>query len=409
MRSASQRRRNALPRTSLRFALISGLLLGAVACGNANADRPDWRPQPEFQGDGGQPAPPGQQAEPNTTPAVPSKPGGSPGPSPSQSGDDPSVMATNLDTPTGLVVMPDGTALVGERRTGRIMRVQPQAKQPVTEVRTIAGLDSSGDGGLLDLALSSTYSQDGLIYAYITTSTDNRVIDFTLTGAASPVVTGIPKCTTGNTGRLLFAADGSFYLGTSDTGQPALAQNPTSLAGKVLHYTGVGRPVGTTAVFTSGHHTVNGLCATNAGAIFTVEAAQSGTAQTDEVNVLIPGKDFGWPTTTTTSEKTALVAAPSKGGYGDCAVSGPQFYVTSRDAPDLLGTGIISSSPGAARFGTLVSEKVTKYGRLLTVVAAPDGALWLTTTNKDGLGKPVPTDERVIRIELTAGGSDSPV
>jgi hypothetical protein len=50
-----------------------------------------------------------------------------------------------------------------------------------------------------------------------------------------------------------------------------------------------------------------------------------------------------------------------------------------------------------------------KYGRLLTVVGAPDGALWLTTSNRDGHGHPVPADERVLRIVPSSGGAKSNV
>jgi len=140
-----------------------------------------------------------------------------------------------------------------------------------------------------------------------------------------------------------------------------------------------------------------------------IEAAQAGTSQTDEVNVLKSGADYGWPTATATSKETVLTAAAGKGGFTGCAVIGPQFYLASRDAHDLLGAGILGSSPGTARLGSLVNEKITAYGRLLTVVAAPDGALWLTTTNKDGNGKPVVDDERVIRLKVPPGGDDSPV
>src|SRR5206468_10003819 len=100
---------------------------------------------------------------------------------------DPLVVATKLTAPVGLTLLTDGTALVGERTTGRIVRVQPRAGQPVPTVRTLTGLDTSGDGGLLDLALSPTYAEDGLIYAYVTTRTDNRVVEFTLTGPVTPV------------------------------------------------------------------------------------------------------------------------------------------------------------------------------------------------------------------------------
>ena len=112
--------------------------------------------------------------------------------------------------------------------------LQPQPGQPVRTIRTLTGIDASGDGGLLDLAVSPSFPEDGLIYAYLTTATDNRVVSFTLTGPLTPVLTGIPKGPTDNTGRLLFDQTGMLYVGTGDAGQPALAESATSLAGKVL-------------------------------------------------------------------------------------------------------------------------------------------------------------------------------
>src|SRR5699024_2045427 len=133
------------------------------------------------------------------------------------------VVATHLVAPVGLTLLPDGTALVGERSTGRIVRVQPTPGKPVRTVRTLAGLDTSGDGGLLDLALSPHYAQDSLIFAYITTRTDNRVVVFTLHGPVTPVLTGIPKGTRDNAGRIAFDGAGNLYIGTGDVGRPRLA------------------------------------------------------------------------------------------------------------------------------------------------------------------------------------------
>jgi glucose/arabinose dehydrogenase len=129
----------------------------------------------------------------------------------------------------------------------------------------IHGLDTAGGGGLLDLALSPTYSQDGLVYAYVTTPSDNRVVDFTLRGPVTPVFTGIPKGTSGNSGRIVFGADGDLYIGTGDAGEPALAGNPRSLAGKVLRVNDIGdpapdNPVASSSIFTSGHRALAGVC-----------------------------------------------------------------------------------------------------------------------------------------------------
>src|SRR5207245_8519617 len=191
-----------------------------------------WVPQPDFQGNN-EPQPqvpnPGNEC-PAPNPSAPgtgvplptpSQPGGnaSPGapmPAPSDPITDPAVVATKLNQPTGIVVLPDGTALVGERTTGRILRVQPRPGQPVQLVQTLAGVDGSGDGGLLDLAVSRTFTEDGLIYAYLTTATDNRVVHFALNSAPSSVITGIPKGRTGNIGRIAFDATGALLTGTGD-------------------------------------------------------------------------------------------------------------------------------------------------------------------------------------------------
>jgi endonuclease/exonuclease/phosphatase (EEP) superfamily protein YafD len=85
-------------------------------------------------------------------------------------------------------------------------------------------------------------------------------------------------------------------------------------------------------------------------------------------------------------------------------VIGPQLFVTSRDATALL-TAAVASRSGSTTFGDFTTVLAGRYGRLLTVVAAPDGALWLTTSNRDGHGHPIPTDERVLRIMPEAGGS----
>jgi len=233
--------------------------------------------------------------------------GGSPSPSPRRKAGDPFVVATHLTAPVGLAMLPDGTALVGERTTGRIVRVQPVAGRPVPTVRRLTGLDTAGDGGLLDLAVSPTYAEDNLIYAYVTTAHDNRVIDFTLHGPVTPVLIGIPKGRTGNTGRIAFGADGELFVGTGDTGRPALAQRASSLAGKVLRVDPIGdsprdNPRAGSPVWTSGHHVVDGLCAgPSGGGPFEVEAG-TGT-RSDELNSLAPGSDYGYPIASASAER----------------------------------------------------------------------------------------------------------
>lgn len=394
----------------------AALLLGG--CGSSGGGQPTWQPSPGFgrNGEG-----PGVQL----TPVIPqpsfpprSNGGGAPnggGRIPQPSG--PSgkavspVVAKHLQVPVGLAMMPDNSALVGERTTGRIVRVQPKPDQPVPTVRTLTGLDTSGDGGLLDLALSPAYDEDNLIYAYITTRTDNRVVAFTLKGPVTPVLTGIPKGKTGNTGRIAFGTRRTLYVGTGDAGRPSRALDPKSLAGKVLRVTDIGRPApgnprASSPVWTTGHHVVDGLCPI-VGATSALEV-ETGRPGESEVNVLAGGDYYGWPTSAGTIHPPVRALPTGDPVPGGCAVAEGTLYVTSLDGRALLSARVSGAGTSTA-VGAFTALLRNKFGRLKTVVAAQDGALWLTTSNRDGKGKPMADDERVIRyLPPRSGGGKNP-
>ena len=387
----------------LATAALLPLVLAGCGAG-ANADAPTWVPKPSFSGEGRQAPISPAQPQPNR----PSGSGGGATPSPSSSSkQDPFVVATNLVTPDAIAVLPDNTALVGERTTGRIVLVQPVAGKPVRTVRTLAGIDAAGDGGLLDLALSPNFVQDRLVFAYLTTATDNRVVAFTLTGPVTPVLTGIPRGTTGNGGRIAFGADERLYVATGDAGRPQLAGDRTSLAGKVLRVTDVGRPapgnpLANSPVYTLGHHSVVGLCPVlDDNQLLEVEAA--GT----EINQLHSGDDYGWPTAALSSEGPITTLPSAMSAPGGCAVIENLLFVTSRDGQALLSAQLTEKG-AVISVGKFRPALQHKYGRLLTVVPAVDGALWITTSNRDGHGKPARTDERVLRIIPAAASGDSP-
>ena len=372
--------------------VLGGLL---TACSGSAAAPPPWVSAAPFTLEPGA----GPQVTPQGVAPTPSA-GSSSGPAPSGSatsapaGDDPDVVATKLNAPTGLVVLPDGTALVGERTTGRILRVQPAPHQPVVTVRTVSGLSTVGGGGLLDLALSPNYSENGLIYAYVTTATDNRVVDFTLTGPITPVFTGIPRGTSDNQGRIAFDGLGDLMVATGGAGLPGSAADPHSLAGKVLLLDSVGRPVGASPVYASGANGTSGLCLNPLdGSRFAIEP---GT-----VRLVGQGATLG-------SAPLATLPATA-GAVGGCAVQNGTLYIAALDGRALLVAALSSGSGTTGRpiVGAFTAQLVKRYGRLLTVVAAPDGALWLTTSNRDGHGHPVAADERVIRIVASGGGAGS--
>lgn len=394
-------------------ALASGCGLTGIA-----QAKPTWVDKPDLPPAEARPDLPTQ---PGQAPPAPGQPG-----APGQTGQgDPSVVATKLTLPWGLALLPDGTAIVGERTTGRIVRVQPQPNKPVEPVMTIPGLDASGDGGLLGLALSPAFQEDRLIFAYVTTPTDNRVLRFELGGRPEPILTGIPRGATGNGGRLVFGPDGDLYVGTGDAGQPALAADPRSLAGKILRVTPFGRPApgnpfGNSAVYALGFHDVAGLCfdsrrnlfATDVGSTGPTGSTASGAASgPDEVDLVTAGGDYGWPAAVGKPGKPGLADAtvtltPAEATPGGCGVVGFGLFVAALNGTRLWAVPLDGAGHPTGTPRTLLQGR---YGRLRTVTPAPDGALWLTTSNKDGHGKPVPDDDRVIRIQPPQNTTNSPV
>ncbi|HET9876106.1 MAG TPA: PQQ-dependent sugar dehydrogenase, partial [Mycobacterium sp.] len=144
----------------------------------------------------------------------------------------PGVMQGCLESTSGLIMHPDSkSALVAERTTGAVKEVSLSAEP---KVKTVIGVDGSGDGGLMDIVLSPTYIQDRLMYAYISTPADNRVVRVADGDVPKDILTGIPKGATGNTGALIFTSPTTLVVLTGDAGDPGAAADPGSRAGKVL-------------------------------------------------------------------------------------------------------------------------------------------------------------------------------
>jgi glucose/arabinose dehydrogenase len=399
-------------RAATAAAATAATCLALAACGSAaGSPRLTWSGKPSFQGEGQLPgsigpATPGPGRTPSSGPS-----GTTPTPSQTQPAQDPNVVAKQLSAPDAIAVLPDNTALVGERTTGRILRVQPQPGKPVQTVRTLGGLNAGGGGGLLDLALSPNYDQDNLVFALITTPVDTRVVDFTLTGPVTPVLTGIPVGPGDNRGRIAFGADERLYVGTGDGANPAAAADPASLSGKVLRVTDVGtpaptNPAPTSPVYTRGHHYVAGLCLLpGTNRMLEVEPDERGRI---EVNALAGGADYGWQGRGTGTQGPITTLPSAQTTPGGCAIIDSILYVTSLDGQDILSAPLTIKG-GAISAGTFTPVVSKTYGRLETVVGAPDGALWITTSNKDGHGRPVADDERVLRIVPSGGNAKSPV
>jgi glucose/arabinose dehydrogenase len=370
--------------------VLSALLAG---CGGGYTPAGPFRPLPE--GTPPEVGPPSASA-----PAPP--PGNPVNPESGQQAGDPYVVASKLAVPTGLAVLPDGTAVVGERDTGRLLQVFPD-RAPARPLMTVRGLDTSGDGGLLGLALSPTFAEDGLVYAYLSTAKDNRVVRFPIGGTPNPVLTGIPHGARHNGGGLVFAPDGTLFVGTGDTGKPALAQSPASLAGKVLHIDVFGHAVDPGGpVYGRGFGNVTALCEGADERLYATDDVPGGP---DELDAVSAGGDYGWPAASPTTLAPVMTFPDAEGGLGGCTVGARTVFLGAMDGKrvDVLPL----QADGSA--GKVTDILADRYGRLRTVVLDSDGALWVTTSNRDGAGTPTPDDDRVLRIVPPTSSGDSPL
>jgi glucose/arabinose dehydrogenase len=266
---------------------------------------------------------------------------------------------------------------------------------------TVSGLDATGDGGLLALALSPTFSEDGLLYAYVSTATDNRVVRFPIGGTPNPVLTGIPHGASRNGGGLLFTSDGTLLVGTGDTGDPALAADPASLAGKVLHVDVFGHPVGAGPVYATGLRDVTALCTAGDGKVYATDVASSGGQ--DEIDLVAQGADFGGGA----GAVPPVVTVPAgQGGLGGCAAGGRTLFAGALDGQKL---DVVKLTSAGQLDGTPTDVLAGRYGRLRTTVLDADGGLWITTSNRDGIGTPAADDDRVLRIVPPSSSGGSPL
>jgi glucose/arabinose dehydrogenase len=373
----------------MRRARAGALLLAAVLLGGCGSD--GYQPSGPFE-----PLPEGAPPEVGPPPSSAPVPGRPADPGAEQQAGDPNVVATGLAVPTGLALLPDGTAVVGERDTGRILQVFPD-RSPARELMTVPGVDPAGDGGLLGLAVSPTYPEDGLLYAYVSTALDNRVVRFPIGGTPNAVLTGIPRGEVHNGGGLVFGADGALYVGTGDTGNPALAMDPASLGGKVLRIDVFGGPVGAGPVFTSGHRDVTAVCVGPEDLLFATDAAVGGP---DELDALVEGGDYSGP------DAPVVEIAPGEDGLGGCAVAGDAVFLGALDGQRVHAVPVDGSGAVAGEIEEFLNGR---YGRLRTVVADPQGALWITTSNRDGIGTPAEDDDKVLRIQPPSAAGGSPL
>lgn len=380
----------------------SGLLVGALAgCSDPAGDRANSGAPRGTTAPAGTASPrPVPSARPAVTPTGPTAAEPS-----SVRPRSPQPVAADLEVPWGMAFLPDGSALVGERGTGRLLRVSAQgAVRTLGTVPGVVAPTGLGEGGLLGLALAP--GDPDTLFAYLTSGSDNRVVRLGLAGGrvgrARPVLTGIPTSTHHHGGQLLFDPDGMLLVSTGDAEQPRLAQDRGSLAGKILRIRPDGRaapgnPFGN-RTWSYGHRNVEGLALDAAGRLW---ATEFGDKRADELNLVRRGRNYGWPQVEGLSSRQGLTSPRATWSpTSSCSPAGLAITRSTAFVGALQGQCLFAVTLDGTSAGKPEKYFAGHYGRLRSVVVAPDGALWLTTSNTDGRGRPRRHDDQILRVAL---------
>jgi glucose/arabinose dehydrogenase len=311
------------------------------------------------------------------------------------------TISTGLRVPWGLAFLPDGAAIVTERDSGRVLEIRGRA---VREIGRLDDVAATGEAGLLGVEVSPDYVSDHRLYFYLTTAEDNRVVSAEYTGRrlgpARAVLTGIPNGQIHDGGRLEFGPDGFLYVSTGETGNGDLAPDRGSLGGKILRITKDGEPAPgnpdpDSPVWTWGHRNVQGLALDDEGRLW---ASEFGANTFDELNLVEKGHNYGWPEVEGNGDVKGLTDPQVVWRTAEASPSGLAFRDGVLWMASLRGERLWRVTVVDGRAEKPDDFFVGAYGRLRTVVVAPDGNLWVTTSNQDGRGTPTAEDDRILVI-----------
>lgn len=327
------------------------------------------------------------------------------------------VLATNLEIPWALAFAPDGRLFVTER-PGRVRVIEGAQLLPQPAL-TLADVYTQGEAGLLGIALDPDFAQNRFVYLLYTASRAgrdpvNRIVRFfeannTLMDAVT-LLDDIPADRVHDGGRLRFGPDGFLYATTGDAAARSSAQDLGVLSGKILRISKDGttpmeNPFAS-QIYSYGHRNPQGIdWHPESGDLW---ATEHGAIGNDELNRVQSGFNYGWPiiegAETMAGMQTPVLffspsVAPSGASfYTGAAIPGFRnnlFFATLRGSHLRRVTFSPSDPPVVTSDERLIDGE---FGRLRDVVTGTDGALYFCTSNRDGRGRPVREDDRVIRL-----------
>lgn len=310
------------------------------------------------------------------------------------------TIAEGVDAPWS-IAFSGSTALISERDTARIVEVSDEGQ--LREVGVIGGVKPRGEGGLLGIAV-----HEGDLYAYSTAADENRMQRFALSGVSGSmeigepetILSGLPAAGNHNGGRIAFGPDGMLYVTVGDAGDRESAQDLGSFAGKILRITPdgdvpEGNPFDGSPVLSLGHRNPQGLAWDDDGTLY---ASEFGQDTWDELNIIEPGGNYGWPMVEGIAGREGFIDPVQQWSPDTASPSGIAIASESIFIANLRGERLrevpLSDLRASAEY------LVDSLGRLRDVVVAPDGALWVLTNNTDGRGDPGEGDDRIVRIPI---------
>ena len=326
-----------------------------------------------------------------------------------------------LRVPWSLAFAADGRIFLTERPGS--VRIVENGK---LRAESFAQLDvaSVGEGGLLGLALSPSFSRDRYVYLYHTyresSALWNRIVRLTDAGSVGTdlkvIFDKIPGGNIHDGGRIRFGPDGKLYATAGETGRREIAQDLNSLGGKILRLNPDGsipndNPFPGSAVYSYGHRNPQGIdFQPRTGRLYETEHGPSGELgfAHDEINLIQPGKNYGWPIIVGKGNDPRFVDPLIDTGDETWAPSGASFY-SGDQIPQWKDSFFVATLRGvhlhrivfsAQGDSVVFQEKLydSEFGRLRDVLTGPDGALYVVTNNTDGRGSPRPNDDRILRL-----------
>lgn len=306
----------------------------------------------------------------------------------------PTSVAGGWDVPWDASWAPDGSyALVTERDTFKVFKVTPSGAK--TQVGTVPNVQTTdGEGGLMGLDLSPTWNgtTDQEVFFMHTAAEGNRIARMNFDGSSlsgyTSILQGIDKNRYHNGGRIRFGPDGYLYATTGDAQQSSNAPNLDSLNGKILRITRTGaaapgNPFGT-RVYSYGHRNPQGLAWDSAGRLWSSEL---GNSSRDELNLIQPGKNYGWPTCEGTCSVTGMTNPKYTWGVAEASPSGIAIVGDTVFMAALRGQRLWRIVLNGENVSTVNSYFNGTYGRLRIVEKVPNAAaIWFGSTNSDNNG-----------------------